>query len=72
MEKQYNLKFCVKERDLVGGVLELNVMSRLISNRCKRLIVIISDAFLQSSINTFFVTFAQTIGIGKHFVQSFT
>lgn len=64
MEKQYNLKFCVKGRDLVGGGFEHDSVIKLISERCRRLIVILSPAFLESSSNKFFYSFAQAIGIG--------
>lgn len=36
---------------------------RVISERCERLIVIFSNAFFSSAANTFFVKFAQAIGI---------
>ncbi|XP_018575417.1 myeloid differentiation primary response protein MyD88 isoform X2 [Anoplophora glabripennis] len=63
MEKQYNLKLCVKGRDLVGGGFEHDSVIKLISERCCRLIVILSPAFLDSSANQFFYSFAQAIGI---------
>lgn len=57
-------KLCVKERDLVAGVtFEHEAILRLISERCNRLIVIISPAFLRSTANAFFVNYAQAIGI---------
>ncbi|KAJ8969580.1 hypothetical protein NQ317_000077 [Molorchus minor] len=63
MEKDYNLKFCVKDRDLVGGGFEHDSIIKLISERCGRLIVIVSAAFLDSPANKFFYSFAQAIGI---------
>uniref|UniRef100_T1I0G5 Uncharacterized protein n=3 Tax=Rhodnius prolixus TaxID=13249 RepID=T1I0G5_RHOPR len=36
---------------------------RLISERCNRLIIVVSPSFLDSPANKFFVTFAQAIGI---------
>lgn len=65
LEKEYKLKLCVTERDLVGGSLEFDAATRLITERCNRLIVIISPAFLESSANTFFLKFAQALGMGK-------
>lgn len=64
MEKQYHLKLCVKDRDVIGGTVELDVIVKLISQRCNRLIVIISQSFLGSAWNKFFVCFAQSVGIG--------
>ncbi|XP_018318401.1 myeloid differentiation primary response protein MyD88 [Agrilus planipennis] len=63
MEKLYNLKLCVKDRDLVGGAFEHDVIIKLISERCNRLVVIITAAFLKSSANVFFVSLAQAISI---------
>lgn len=64
MEKQYYLKFCVKDRDMVGGTVESDAIIKLITERCNRLIVIISDAFIYSPWHKFFLTFAQKLGIG--------
>ncbi|BES96325.1 myeloid differentiation primary response [Nesidiocoris tenuis] len=64
LETQYQLKLCLKDRDLVGGVtFEHEAIMRLISERCKRLIILVSPSFLQSPANKFFVTFAQALGI---------
>lgn len=65
MEREYNLRLCAKERDLVGGSMEQASMIQLISRRCNRLIAIISTAFLSSAQNQFFLNFAQFIGIGE-------
>ncbi|XP_017780049.1 PREDICTED: myeloid differentiation primary response protein MyD88-B [Nicrophorus vespilloides] len=65
MEKQKNLKFCVKDRDLVGGAFEHDTIIKLIAERCNRLIVILSPAFLASNENNFFLRFAQAIGIDQ-------
>lgn len=64
LEKEYKLKLCVTERDLVGGSLEFDAATRLITERCNRLIVIISPEFLESQANKFFLKFAQALGIG--------
>ncbi|KAJ8911451.1 hypothetical protein NQ315_013813 [Exocentrus adspersus] len=63
LEKQYNLKLCVKDRDLVGGGFDHDSVIRLISERCQRLIVIVSPAFFNSAANKFFCSLAQSIGI---------
>ncbi|KAJ3625574.1 hypothetical protein MTP99_016138 [Tenebrio molitor] len=63
MEKDYEMKFCVKDRDLVGGGLEMDKMIKLITERCNRLIVILSDSFFKSSANSYYLSFAQAYGI---------
>lgn len=68
LEKEYKLKLCVTVRDLVGGTLEFDATTRLITERCNRMIVIISPAFLESQANKFFVTFAGALGISVYFI----
>lgn len=66
MEKQYGLKLCVRERDLIAGLpFEHKAIIELISERCNRLIVILSPAYLKSSASKFVVHYAQALGIGK-------
>lgn len=57
------IKLCVKDRDLVAGSFEHEAVMKLISERCNRMIVLISPEFLKSSANKFFVNFAQSLGI---------
>lgn len=64
LEKQHKLKLCVAVRDLVGGILEFDATTKLITERCKRLIVIVSPNFFNSNANKFFLSFAQSVGIG--------
>lgn len=66
LEKQYSLKLCIKDRDLLGGVtFEHEAVMTLISERCNRLIVVISSNFLKSPANKFFLNYAQALGIDK-------
>ncbi|XP_070535486.1 myeloid differentiation primary response protein MyD88-like isoform X2 [Ptychodera flava] len=44
----YNLKLCVQFRDLVPGCPKVTAEAELITNRCKRMIVILSPEFLGS------------------------
>lgn len=61
---KFSFKLCLKNRDLLGGIMfEHEAIMRLISERCNRLIVIVSPAFLKSSANEFFVSFAQALAI---------
>ncbi|CAH0555983.1 unnamed protein product [Brassicogethes aeneus] len=61
MEDEYNLKFCSKDRDLVGGVFEHASIIRLITERCNRLVVVLTPAFLHSSQNKFLYSYAQSL-----------
>ncbi|XP_049942704.1 myeloid differentiation primary response protein MyD88 [Schistocerca serialis cubense] len=66
METKYKLKLCLRDRDLIGGLaFEHEAIMRLISERCNRLIVVVSPSFLKSEANKFFVTFAQALGIDQ-------
>ncbi|XP_031844485.1 myeloid differentiation primary response protein MyD88 [Nomia melanderi] len=66
LENQYSLKLCVKDRDLIGGItFEHEAVMTLISERCNRLIVIVSPNFLKSPANKFFLNYAQALGIDK-------
>lgn len=60
------LKVCVKDRDLVPGVFEHESVIKLIAERCNRLVAVFSPAFFASSSNKFFLSFAQSLGIGKN------
>lgn len=69
MEKQYGFKLCVKERDLIAGLaFEHKAIVELIAERCNRLIVILSPAFIKSSANRFVVNYAQALGIGTYYI----
>lgn len=55
---------CVKDRDLLAGItMESAAILSLIANRCRKLIVIISKAFLKSPMQVFITNFAQAEGI---------
>ncbi|KAG8336083.1 Myeloid differentiation primary response protein MyD88 [Homalodisca vitripennis] len=66
LENDYNFKVCLKE-SLVGGLsFEHQGIMRLISERCRRLIIILTRSFLNSTVNQFFVMFAHAIAVEKH------
>lgn len=65
MENDYNLKLCVKDRDLVGGAIEHDSIIQLISKRCGRLVVIVSPSFFESPVHKYLFGFAQVEGIGN-------
>ncbi|XP_054287143.1 uncharacterized protein LOC129002993 [Macrosteles quadrilineatus] len=63
LEFDYNLKVCVKE-DLVGGLaFEHQGLLKLVSERCHRVIVILSRYFFDSPVNRFIISFAQALAI---------
>lgn len=62
--EERNLKLCLKDRDVLAGIsFEHNVLVKLISERCNRLIVVFSEEFLKSPLNEFVVTYAQAMQI---------
>lgn len=64
LENGYQMKLCLKDRNLIGGLtFEHEAIMRLIAERCRRLVVVVSDSFLKSPANKFFVMFAQALGI---------
>lgn len=65
MEKDYDFRFCVKDRDLIGGTFEHKAIVKLIEERCDRLVVILTPSFFSSPANNFFLDCAQTISIVK-------
>lgn len=65
MENQYEMKFCTRDRDLVGGCLEHEAIITIITERCNKLIVIASNEFFESPVHKFYFNIAQAFGIGK-------
>uniref|UniRef100_A0A1A9UXI7 TIR domain-containing protein n=1 Tax=Glossina austeni TaxID=7395 RepID=A0A1A9UXI7_GLOAU len=60
----YNLKLCIKHRDLLTGLsFEHVALMELIQDRCKHLIVILTKEFLKSPENTFLVNYTQALQI---------
>jgi len=64
LETDYNLKLCVKDRDLLPGVMfEHEAIGKVIEERCNRLLVILSPSFLQSEGNKFLVSYTQALAL---------
>lgn len=62
--EERKLKICIKDRDLLAGItFEHEAIIKLISERCRRLVVVISREFLKSPLNNFFVMYAQALQI---------
>lgn len=61
---EYHFKLCLKDRDLLGGVqFEHVALTQLIEERCKHLIVILTEEFLKSPENKFLVNYTQALQI---------
>ncbi|XP_050543814.1 myeloid differentiation primary response protein MyD88 isoform X2 [Daktulosphaira vitifoliae] len=64
LEEIYNLKLCLKDRDLRPGIMfEYQAIIRLISDRCNWLITIVSNNFLKSPWNRFIINYTQVLAI---------
>lgn len=48
---------------MIGGTLEIDAITRMISERCERLVILLSQAFFNSHVNEFFTSIAQALGI---------
>jgi len=57
------LKMFVPQRDLVAGTIEHETSSKIISERCRKVIAVFSPTFLESERNMFLTGFAQHAGI---------
>ena len=57
------LKVFVPQRDLVAGTVEHETSSKIISERCRKVIAVFSPSFLTSERNMFLTGFAQHVGI---------
>ncbi|XP_018310190.1 myeloid differentiation primary response protein MyD88 isoform X2 [Mycetomoellerius zeteki] len=66
LEIQFKLKLCLKDRDLVAGLeFEHEAVMELISERCNRLLIIISPNLMKHSANKFFLNYTQALSIEK-------
>ncbi|KAK7026768.1 Myeloid differentiation primary response protein MyD88 [Halocaridina rubra] len=66
IEVKYGFKLFLKERDLLAGLqFETESIVRLITERCTRVIVVLSPEFLASNVNKFFTNFALAFSIDQ-------
>lgn len=62
------LQLCEKDRDFRGGIdIEWSAIFKIISKRCRKLLVILSPEFLQSDYHTYFVQLTQSLTFRKIF-----
>ncbi|KAG9283297.1 myeloid differentiation primary response protein MyD88 [Astyanax mexicanus] len=60
-QTDHNLKLCVFDRDVLPGTCVWSITSELIENRCKRMVVVISDDYLDSDACDFQTKFALSL-----------
>ncbi|XP_056155162.1 myeloid differentiation primary response protein MyD88 [Lampris incognitus] len=60
-QTEYNLKLCVFDRDVLPGSCVWTITSELIERRCKRMVVVISDEYLESEACDFQTKFALSL-----------
>ncbi|KAF5903596.1 myeloid differentiation primary response protein MyD88 [Clarias magur] len=60
-QTDYNLKLCVFDRDVLPGTCVWTITSELIERRCKRMVVVISDDYLDSDACDFQTKFALSL-----------
>ncbi|GAA6087331.1 myeloid differentiation primary response protein MyD88, partial [Tachysurus ichikawai] len=60
-QTEYNLKLCVFDRDVLPGTCVWTITSELIELRCKRMVVVISDDYLDSDACDFQTKFALSL-----------
>ncbi|XP_018408995.1 PREDICTED: myeloid differentiation primary response protein MyD88 [Nanorana parkeri] len=63
-QTDHHLKLCVFDRDVLPGTCLWSITSELIENRCRKMVVIISDDYLDSSECDFQTKFALSLGPG--------
>lgn len=63
-QTDYKLKLCVFDRDVLPGSCVWTITSELIERRCKRMVVVISDEYLESDACDFQTKFALSLSPG--------
>uniref|UniRef100_A0A8C9DMF1 Myeloid differentiation primary response protein MyD88 n=1 Tax=Prolemur simus TaxID=1328070 RepID=A0A8C9DMF1_PROSS len=65
-QTNYRLKLCVSDRDVLPGTCVWSIASELIEKRCRRMVVVVSDDYLQSKECDFQTKFALSLSPGAH------
>ncbi|XP_075403155.1 myeloid differentiation primary response protein MyD88 [Tenrec ecaudatus] len=65
-QTNYRLKLCVSDRDVLPGTCVWSIASELIEKRCRRMVVVVSDDYLQSKECDFQTKFALSLCPGAH------
>ncbi|XP_055985508.1 myeloid differentiation primary response protein MyD88 [Sorex fumeus] len=65
-QTNYRLKLCVFDRDVLPGTCVWSITSELIEKRCRRMVVVVSDDYLQSKECDFQTKFALSLSPGAH------
>ncbi|XP_015344969.1 myeloid differentiation primary response protein MyD88 [Marmota marmota marmota] len=65
-QTEYRLKLCVSDRDVLPGTCVWSIASELIEKRCRRMVVVVSDDYLQSKECDFQTKFALSLSPGAH------
>lgn len=60
-QTNYRLKLCVSDRDVLPGTCVWSIASELIEKRCRRMVVVVSDDYLQSRECDFQTKFALSL-----------
>lgn len=64
--ESFGMKLCVKERDFLAGLtFEHDAIRQLLTERCDRLVVILSPDFVCSPLNEYIANLAQSLGIAQ-------
>ncbi|XP_069814937.1 myeloid differentiation primary response protein MyD88 [Dendropsophus ebraccatus] len=63
-QTEHRLKLCVFDRDVLPGTCLWSITSELIENRCRKMVVVISDDYLDSPECDFQTKFALSLGPG--------
>ncbi|KAM5158106.1 myeloid differentiation primary response protein MyD88 [Mantella aurantiaca] len=63
-QTDHNLKLCVFDRDVLPGTCLWSITSELIEKRCRKMVVVISDDYLDSNECDFQTKFALSLGPG--------
>ncbi|TEA31376.1 hypothetical protein DBR06_SOUSAS710166 [Sousa chinensis] len=65
-QTNHRLKLCVSDRDVLPGTCIWSIASELIEKRCRRMVVVVSDDYLQSKECDFQTKFALSLSPGAH------